>query len=1072
MGVLVSRLLIVVALLLAVPSAATAAETTAQPSFLKSRALAAKTLSTGGTFAGACHTAYRPNRAGVATATVSAPTGGAVALRLGGRYGDWDVALFDAKGRTVAADASPDAQEAANGYLLTGGRLHLQACRRSGDTSIPARVSLAPLNPKALRGAKASAPKLVSVLTPSRKAKAKLLGLDLDMTEHGGRKSLGVVLHGAQDATKLRLAGLRWRTLSDDLVAESARELAPARASALPGGRTTYRTLADYNAELKKLAADNPNLVKLITLPEKTYGGKDVLGVEITENVAVNDGKPAFFNMGVHHAREWPAGELAMEWALELVQGYKRNDARATRIVKNARNIVVPIVNPDGFEASRNAGELAGQAGGRDESVDDTAYLVAGASTGGEYRRKNCRLPDDSAAGNCTTSVGLAENGVDPNRNYGGLWGGPGADTNPLTQSYRGPGPFSEPETRNIRSVVSRNQVMSLITNHTTAGLVLRAPGLAALGDPVDENKGYKQLGDDMARHNGYFSQKSFELYDTTGTTEDWSYNATGGYGFTFELYCGAPNYATGDCDDPAFHPRYQRVVEEWDGTNPTADHTNDPGPNKGFDGKGNREAYYIAAESALDQQRHSVLEGSVPPGTRLRLTKSFKTDTFPQPQPDGSQRPLQVDDKLETVYDVGQTGTFRWHVNPSTRPIVAKPTGKEGAGPPSPPATRNGSPAGATDDPANDGAAPGGDANADNPLNYNDHPFTVPASGDNESVSVRVEWPSPASDYDVKLYEDTNGDGRSQNTEPVVGTSQNGATNVEEVSAARPGLQPGKKYVVRVNNFAAVEPYTLTISYVAPLPFKPAQVESYTLTCESGGRVFATQQVQIDRGQVKKLDLRACASAIRKACAASNIGFRSVSAKPRRSGLRFGFKRTRNRGVQVDLFQVSAGRRVLKERLVARFKNRKKAFTWKGGKGTDGYYFARYRMKTRGKRNETRRITLRRANGRFVKRKDFYRRATCDLLPTYKLERPVFGGSRRTPLRIAFQVASRARVQVTVSRGKKAVKRFKAKTYRANRTHRLKLPAGKLKRGDYKVRVVAGRGAGRVTSTLVSRRL
>ncbi len=131
-----------------------------------------------------------------------------------------------------------------------------------------------------------------------------------------------------------------------------------------------------------------------------------------------------------------------MEWALELVKGFKSGDARATNIVRNSRNIVVPIINPDGFEASRTAGELAGQSGGRDETVDDTAYIVAGASTGGEYRRKNCRLPDDSAAGNCTTSVGLAENGVDPNRNYGGLWGGPGADaTNVFAQTYRGPGP-------------------------------------------------------------------------------------------------------------------------------------------------------------------------------------------------------------------------------------------------------------------------------------------------------------------------------------------------------------------------------------------------------------------------------------------------------------------------------------------------------------------------------------------------------------------------------------------------------------------------------------------------------
>jgi len=1038
-----------------------------------------------GTDTGACHRAYRPGSPGVATrdATLSGP--GSLEVRLAGDEGDWDVAVFDAAGRVRAADASPDAQEVASGFALTGGTVHVQACRRSGDSaSVPATLQHSGIAPGAAEAAKADPPQLVDVITPTREQKQRLTDLGLDLTEHGGEESLGVVLHGAGDEAALRKAGLRWTVKVPDLVAQDAgartserrfaARTAGARASALPSGRERYRTLADYNAELKDLAAKNPSLVKLFTMPEKTYGGKDVLGIEITENVARNDGKPAFFNMGVHHAREWPAGELAMEWALELINGYKKGEARATNVVENSRNIVVPIVNADGFEASRTAGEVAGQGGGRDETVDDTAYLVAGAATGGEYRRKNCRLPDDSAAGNCTTSVGLAENGVDPNRNYGGLWGGPGADTNPLTQTYRGPGPFSEPESRNVQAVVSRNQVMSLITNHTTAGLVLRAPGLASLGDPVDEDRGYKALGDAMAKENGYFSQKSFELYDTTGTTEDWSYNSTGGFGFTFELYCGAPNYTTGDCDDPAFHPRYQRVVEEWDGTNPTADHTNDPGPNKGYDGKGNREAYYIAAESALNEQRHSVLEATVPPGTTLRLRKDFKTQTFPQEQPDGTEKPIEFDDHLETVYDVGDSGKVRWHVNPSTRPIVAKSSGKVNPGQPSPPETRNGSPAGAADDPLNDGAAPGGDANRDQSLFYNDHPITVPSGGDNESMEVKVAWATPASDYDVKLYEDTNGDGRSQNSEPVVGTSQNGATSDETVSAVRPGLQPGKKYVLRVNNFAAVEPYTVTVTYVAPLPFKPAQVESYTLTCERGGQVFETQQVQIDRGQVKQLDLRSCARASQRACAANTIGLRSVSAARRGSGVRLGFRRFAGRPVRIDVFQVSQGRRVISERLAARFKPRTKAVTWNGrGARGDGLYFARYRMKTRnGKGNETRRITLLRRNGRFTRRPDFYRRATCDLLPSYKLERAAFGGTSRTPLRIAYRVATTARVQVTVLRGKKAVKRFKARTAAPKRTHRLRLASGKLARGDHKVRITVGRGAGRVVSTLVSRRL
>ena len=121
---------------------------------------------------------------------------------------------------------------------------------------------------------------------------------------------------------------------------------------------------------------------------------------------------------------------------------------------------------------------------------------------------------------------------------------------------------------------------------------------------------------------------------------------------------------------------------------------------------------------------------------------------------------------------------------------------------------------------------------------------------------------------------------------------------------------------------------------------------------------------------------------------------------------------------------------------------------------------------------HQCRRVTLLRRNGRFSRRPDFYRRATCDLLPSYKLERAAFGGRKRTPLRIAFRVAGTARTQVTVLRGKKVVKRFKARTSEPRRTHRLKLASRKLREGDYRVRITVGRGKGRVTSTLVSRRL
>ena len=57
-------------------------------------------------------------------------------------------------------------------------------------------------------------------------------------------------------------------------------------------------------------------------------------------------------------------------------------------------------------------------------------------------------------------------------------------------------------------------------------------------------------------------------------------------------------------------------------------------------------------------------------------------------------------------------------------------------------------------------------------------------------------------------------------------------------------------------------------------------------------------------------------------ACPA-NAGFAKAKATPQGRKVRMAFTRRLGRRVNVDVFQVSHGRRVLKERLVARFKNR-----------------------------------------------------------------------------------------------------------------------------------------------------
>src|SRR5918999_1318720 len=702
---------------------------------------------------------------GYAQRTVVMPTAGAVAARLTAPEGDWDLAVFEADtGQVVAGSAYRGSRELASGYAVAGERLVVQACRLSGGAS-SAGLSV---ESTAVDTTGVQRLQLVRVSTPTLERRNELVALGLDSTEHGGPGYLEVVLHGADAARRLREAGFQYTIEVPDLSLQARREraadlrFAAANAtSEFPSGRTTYRRLFDYSEDMKRLA------------------------------------------------REWPSGEHAMEWAYELIVGYRRGDARVRNLVENTRTIVVPVVNPDGFNASREAGQLYMNGDGHDTDLDgsgdisDAEFILAAATHPNEYRRKNCRLPGDPEAGNCLQpSTGIFEGGVDPNRNYGAFWGGPGSSGDFFTQTYRGPAPFSEPETQNVRELVSARQVTTLITNHTFSNLVLRPPGLASQGLAPDE-PALKALGDSMAAENGYTSQYGWQLYDTTGTTEDWSYASTGGFGYTFEI------------GDLGFHPPFAETLGEWTGN--TDDAT----------GGGNREAFYKAQAHTADATKHSVLAGRAPADAVLRLTKTFETPTY-----DGST----FTDTLNSTMQVDSNGRFEWHTNPSTRPLVMKESGRPATGEPRDPqqfASRG-------------EAAPC--ANFDDPPEtcYEDHPITVPSGVgiDNASATVRIEWATPVSDYDMKVLKDG----------AVIATSGQGATNFEEAVLA----DPAGDYVVRVINYAAVEPWSGTVTFEGPEPYREAQQETWTLFCEQPeGTIRSARQVFVARGERRSLDLR-----------------------------------------------------------------------------------------------------------------------------------------------------------------------------------------------------------------------
>jgi len=799
--------------------------------------LLSESASAAGTISGSC--TDRPlDGPGVFTREVTSPALGHLTATLSGGSGDWDLAVFSEGGATVAGSAYTGSDEVAGGYAFEGEQLTVQACALPGASGSPAlEVGVDPV----FRDKAGPAPSLLRVQTIDDEERAALEDSGLDVTESIGPGYTEVLAYGDADRAKLAELGLAYSVRVPDLskvsASERRRELAASRSAArrapggLPSGRTgTYRRLFDYSEELKSLAADNKGIVRLFDLPLKTYEGRTVQGIEISTKVKKrNDGKPIFLQMGIHHAREWPSGEHAIEWAYELIKGYKSGNRKARRIVRNSRTIVVPIVNPDGFNASREAGELQGAAGGRGGDADQETVNIL--SHPNEYRRKNCRLPDDSAAGDCSQpAFGAASGGVDPNRNYGGFWGGPGASTMPSAEDYRGPGPFSEPETRNIRSLFSRKPITAFITNHTFTGLVLRPPGIAAQGPPVDERL-LKDLGKQMAAENGYTNQPSYKLYDTTGGTEDWAYYATGSLGYTFEI--GKSN----------FHPEFAKTVAEWNGTSPMAG-----------DGGGNRAAYYKIANFVLKKRSHATIKGKGPKAGRIIIRKRFKTPTSPVIDDTGEPGEVRrFKDHVRARVRVRRSGRFKFAINPSTRPLVAQESGRKAKGPPSDPLSFSGA-ASPID------ARPCGDAESEDPACFNDHGFRVPnqANRDNDSAIVRIEWLTPGSDWDMTVFRDSNNDGSSEGENVVVGTSAAGPSTSEQVTITGKDLVEGRHYVARVVNFLATEPYDGTVSFAGPPAKVKAKKERWTVVCKTRkGKVTGSRKLYIERGQLKRLNLK-----------------------------------------------------------------------------------------------------------------------------------------------------------------------------------------------------------------------
>jgi murein tripeptide amidase MpaA len=268
----------------------------------------------------------------------------------------------------------------------------------------------------------------------------------------------------------------------------------------------TYRTRTEIYDRLTQLAQANPTLASVETIGQ-SLEGRPLIAVRITgPDSAANPraSRPQVVFNGTQHAREWVSPMTVTYIAVTLAESYA-TDQRVRDLLDRVEFIIVPIVNPDGYEWTW-------------------------ASTNNRLWRKNRRNNGDGTFG------------VDLNRNWSFQWGGPGSSGATNSDIYRGPSAFSEPETQVMRDFLqSLPRMRAHIDFHSFSQLILSPWGYTA-ELPVDAtvfdsvNARIRQAILSAPGLPYTAGPSNTTIYPASGVAPDWVFGALGVPSWTIEL--------------------------------------------------------------------------------------------------------------------------------------------------------------------------------------------------------------------------------------------------------------------------------------------------------------------------------------------------------------------------------------------------------------------------------------------------------------------------------------------------------------------------------------------------------
>ncbi|MCC6397676.1 MAG: immune inhibitor A, partial [Bacteroidetes bacterium] len=259
------------------------------------------------------------------------------------------------------------------------------------------------------------------------------------------------------------------------------------------GSMAGFMTLAELDATVDSMLAAYPLLISGRDTIGFSVEGRPIWSVKISRNPDLDEPEPRVLYTAVHHARE-PQGMMTLLFTMWYLLENYGSDVDVTDILDHRELFFVPLLNPDGY-----------------------AYNQKVNPEGGGMWRKNRRPNIDSSLG------------VDLNRNYGYAWGydDVGSSKVPAHETFRGLGPFSEPETAALRDFCIEKEFSVALNYHAFANVLIHPWGHRNNVPP--DSAVFQRLGTLVTRRNYYPYGTGAKTigYPTNGDSDDWMYGDT-----------------------------------------------------------------------------------------------------------------------------------------------------------------------------------------------------------------------------------------------------------------------------------------------------------------------------------------------------------------------------------------------------------------------------------------------------------------------------------------------------------------------------------------------------------------